>query len=83
VLRLEVLLHAVLDRRRPVPHGAQVPADAALRDQLLATEWGENARGEVALLKKDRLPVSPDEADAVSMAMWARASEYIRPLHLT
>jgi hypothetical protein len=57
-----------------------LPPDPALRDQLLATEWAENARGEVALLKKDRLPVSPDEADAVSMACWVRATEYVPPL---
>lgn len=60
-----------------------LPPDPGLRDQLLATEWGENARGEVALLKKDRLPASPDEADAVSMAVWARGPQYLKPLYLS
>ena len=53
-----------------------MPRDAKLWDELCATRWSPNSKGQVALEAKDdlkdRLGRSPDRADAVSMALDAR-----------
>lgn len=49
-----------------------LPPEADLREELLAVQWGEDAKGRVRIPKKsktrERIGRSPDKADAVTMA---------------
>jgi len=63
-----------------------LPPNDKLADELCAIRWRESPSGKGVMLERkevlaERLGRSPDTADALSMVLWARAPEYVRPLH--
>jgi hypothetical protein len=71
---LNVRSDAYLNLKRLLETGAaQLPPDPLLREEILSTEWTEDAKGRIVIGNKDILRAalkrSPDRCDAVTIAL--------------